>query len=132
MTSPATFTCEREVWAALRKAMPLDALARRIEDASGNLGTWDTFVAWNGHAGWIELKHAGPKAKLDLRPGQLAFGRDLFDHAVPGAYLAGARDGSFRMIGRLTDGDDWARHMIGRWTRIDPETVAEALKKAGF
>lgn len=120
---------ESEFWQRVRRQLPKDMFHRRIEDASGNAGTWDTFFARNGRSAWIELKVAGPNAKLNLRPGQAPFGKALFDAGIPAAYLVGSTGGTVRMIGPCTDGVDWRDHLIERWDRLD---VAEVLRLLGI
>lgn len=123
---------EKDVWAAFRKHLPSGMMIRRIEDRSGNLGTYDTFLAYMGHATWLELKHAGPNAKPKLRPGQRAFGRNLFDAGLQSGYLTGSRDGTVRLIGQLTSEHDWRDHLIFRRDAMDKETVDMVLQHLGF
>jgi hypothetical protein len=118
---------ESAFWASVRKQLPRDLFVRRIEDASGNKGTWDTYMARSGRSGWIELKVAGPNAKLELRPGQQPFGQGLFDAGIPAAYLVGSDNGTVRLIGPCTDGKDWRDHVIARWGMLDMTAVLITL-----
>lgn len=123
---------EAAVWAKLRRHLPARMMRRRIEDASGNLGTWDLYLAMGGHSNWTELKCEGPNAKPSLRAGQAAFGRNLFDAGFTSGYIVGSPDGSVRLIGMLTTGDDWRDHLIWRRPAMDKETVDMALQYLGF
>jgi hypothetical protein len=122
---------EAEFWAQIRRGMPTGWFVRRIEDASGNLGTYDTFLAHRGWGqAWMELKVAGPNAKPDLRKGQPAFGQGLDAAGVPCAYLVGSPNGRVRMIGPHTTGDDWREHLIAEWPALDVPAVLTALFRA--
>jgi hypothetical protein len=118
---------EAAVWAAFRSHLPSSIMRRRIEDASGNLGTWDLFLAAGGRANWLELKCDGPNAKPKLRPGQASFGRNLFDAGLTSGYLVGSPNGTVRLIGQLTVGEDWRDHLIWTRTAMDRETVLMTL-----
>lgn len=96
---------------------------RRIEDASGNLGTYDGFCALKGWPAWVECKLAGPRAKPALRPGQMAFAHDAWAAGVPAWILIGHPDGSCRLIDGRTDGDDWREHLVLRCSRLDAELI---------
>lgn len=123
---------ESEFWLRVKASLPREWMARRIEDNSGNLGTYDTFLAAKGHPSmWLELKVEGPDAKPDLRKGQPAFGRMLFDAGVPCGYLVGSPNGLVRLIGPLTTGDDWRDHLMGSWTKLDMRKVLSRLLTAG-
>ena len=53
-----------------------DSVYRRIEDASGNLGTPDVWCIADGVAMWIELKHTEtPGATPVMRHGQRGFAK---------------------------------------------------------
>lgn len=118
---------EAEFWDKVRRGIPGGWMVRRIEDSSGNLGTFDTFLGRRRLSGWLELKVAGPNAKPDLRPGQPAFGRQCVDAQIPAAYLVGSPQGSVRLIGPLTTGPDWRDHLIARWDSLDVPAVLSAL-----
>lgn len=119
---------EADLWERVRKRLPDDVFARRIEDASGNLGTFDTFLAQRDRgAAWLELKVAGRRAKPDLRPGQPAFAAQCFDVGVPAAYLVGSRCGYARLIGPMTNGEDWRDHVVAEWQIIDVRAILAAL-----
>lgn len=119
---------ECEFWGKVRPKIPRPWIARRIEDSSGNLGTYDTFMACKGFPSlWLELKVANPKAKPKLRAGQPAFGRMLFDAGVPCAYLVGSDNGYVRLIGPLTTGADWRDHLMGEWDSLDMRKVLSRL-----
>lgn len=125
---------EERLWDIIRSCLPRGVIGRRIEDASGNLGTPDVFVAWGGMArsrspcGWIELKVAGPNAKPILRPGQQATMTAFHHHGVPCAYLVGSDRGPVRMVGPLTDGDDWREHLIERWPEPNLSQMTSFLR----
>lgn len=123
---------EAAVWAKFKQHLPARMMRRRIEDASGNKGTWDLFLAMGGHANWLELKCEGPNAKPALREGQPAFGRNLFDAGLTSGYLVGSPNGTVRLIGQLTTGADWRDHLIWRRDKMDKETVAMTLIYLGF
>lgn len=123
---------EADVWQAFKRHLPPRMMVRRIEDASGNLGTPDTWLAMGGRSTWLELKHAGPNAKPKLRPGQAAFMRELFDAGLPSGYLVGSPDGSVRLIGQLMSGVDWREHLIFRRDAMDAETVSLVLQHLGI
>jgi hypothetical protein len=119
---------EKDVWDRFKQHLP-PMFSRRIEDASGNLGTYDTFLARNGRSAWLELKFAGPNAKPDLRPGQAAFGLALSNEKIPCGYLIGHGDGSIRVIGpRLMDPADWRDHLEFRRDVLDAEAVQAVLR----
>jgi hypothetical protein len=124
---------EREVWAALKRALPPGLMVRRIEDMSGNLGTWDTWIGCRGWGMWIELKCCETaKRKPKLRPGQYAFGLDLERADVPGCYIVGSGDGKVRVLNRLYDGDDWVKAIEDEWTEMDREKVLGLLQRFGL
>lgn len=53
-----------------------ESVYRRIEDASGNLGTPDVWIIAAGVEMWVELKHTEtPGAKPKMRPGQRGFAK---------------------------------------------------------
>lgn len=115
-------------WGLIRHRMPPGWFVRRIEDASGNLGTYDTFLAHRGWGqAWLELKVAGPNAKPDLRRGQPAFGAGLHAAGVPCGYLVGSPSGKVRLIGPLTTGDDWRDHLVAEWREIDVPSILTHL-----
>lgn len=122
---------EAEFWRALRRHMPPGLLIRRIEDASGNLGTWDTFLACHGRAAWLELKVAGPAEKPRTRPGQAAFGAALFDAGIPALYLVGSATGTMRAIGPLMTTDTWREHLVDTLP-IDGQGAAKVLELLGL
>jgi len=128
------FKTEKDLSKALRKQLALwrpDAIYRRIEDASGNLGTFDTFMHartsfpnWPGTASWVELKVAGPNAKPAMRPGQTAFGHDLIMAGCPAYVLVGHADGSVRVLRGDTNGEDWFECLIGRYPALDDDVLS--------
>jgi hypothetical protein len=122
---------EADFWGRIRKKLPRRVFARRIEDNSGNLGTFDTFVGLNGRSAWMELKVAGPNAKPDLRPGQPSFAAQCFDAGIPAAYVIGSSDGSVRMVGPHTIGSDWRDHLICRWSALDVPALIRTLMAQG-
>jgi hypothetical protein len=127
MTAPATWV-EAKFWGAIRKQIPSDWFVRRIEDASGNLGTFDTYLAHATYGqGWLELKVGGPNEKPDLRKGQPAFAHGLVQAGVPCGYLVGSMNGEVRLIGPMTIGEDWRHHLIRRWPRLDVPAVLDDL-----
>lgn len=119
---------ESEFWAKCRKTIPKAMMARRIEDRSGNLGTFDTFLAMGGVSGWLELKVAGPNAKPNIRPGQPAFARECFDAGVPAAYLVGSDSGRVRLLHPLTREHDWREHLIMDWDYLDMREIWQAMQ----
>lgn len=118
---------EADVWGAFRKHLPPGTMVRRIEDASGNLGTWDTFLARGGRCAWLEFKLAGPRAKPTLRRGQRAFGLELVDAGVPAAYVVGSPNGSIRVLDPRTDGADWVLCQIATYDDLNVWTVKDML-----
>lgn len=118
---------ESEFWARCRKSMPAGMMARRIEDRSGNLGTYDLFLAMDGRAAWLELKVAGPNAQPAIRSGQPAFGRECFDAGVPSGYLVGSSCGHVRLLSPLARKDTWRDHLVASWDEIDMRAVWDAL-----
>jgi len=124
---PRSFKNEADVWKALRSMIPMDVMARRIEDASGNLGTHDTYLARRGRSGWLELKFNGADASPKLRKGQHAFAVKLLDSGVYTAYLAGHPDGRVTLYGQMLKGPDWKDHVINRWPRLTPQVVNHIL-----
>lgn len=129
--SAVAWRTEADFWRAIRKGLPARTFARRIEDNSGNLGTFDTFIGRRGRAGWLELKVAGPNAKPSLRPGQPSFGAQCFDAGVPAAYLVGSPNGRVRLIGPLTVGDDWRDHLVMSWDSLCVPEVLGLLLEGG-
>jgi hypothetical protein len=125
-------TPEARLWAIIRDLLPPDVLARRIEDASGNLGTPDLFLARSGQCAWVELKAAGPHAQLVLRPGQQATMTALHQHGVRCAYLVGFDRGPVRLVGPLTDGKDWREHLIARWPSPSSSQMTNFLSLIGM
>lgn len=119
---------ESEFWGQIRKQIDQSWFVRRIEDASGNLGTYDTYLAHKGWGqAWLELKVAGPNAQPDLRKGQPAFGAGLHAAGVPCGYLVGSPNGRVRLIGPLTTGADWRHHVIDSWPDLRVNEVLTAL-----
>ena len=123
---------EADVWKRLRDRLPADVMSRRIEDASGNLGTHDTFLARDGKAAWLELKYAGRQAKPQLRKGQRVFALKLLDAGIITAYLVGHPDSSVRLIGPMTDGEDWRDHVINSWDQLGDDAVNATLGFLGL
>jgi hypothetical protein len=123
------FKTEKDLSKALRKRLEEwrpGSMYRRIEDASGNLGTFDVFMAakadWPerpAQAAWVELKVAGPNAQPIMRMGQPAFGHDLLVAGVPAYVLVGHPDGSVRLLRGDTKGEDWLESLIGRYQTLD-------------
>ncbi len=86
---------------------------KRIEDASGELGTADTLIGSPAGVGWIELKHAGPNAKPNYRPGQQAFLYDWGEAGIPAHTLIGSPNGRMRLLDhRCLDANKWRDHMV--------------------
>lgn len=124
---------EAAVWARLKKHKPADVWARRVEDASGNLGTADVFLARAGRAAWIELKHEGPNAKPSLRPGQAAFMVEARKAGLGCGYLIGHRDGSGRLIaGDMMDEKQWREHLVARFDSLDEDAIGFVLNYVGL
>lgn len=115
---------ESEFWRhRVLPALPLDVFARRIEDSSGNLGTFDVFLARDGRAAWLELKVAGPNEKPNIRAGQPAFAEQCVRAKIPCGYLVGSPKGQVRLLGPRTTGADWREHLVARWVGMDTEAL---------
>lgn len=52
---------ENNLWAWMAKGLPIDCVARRIEDVV-NAGTPDVILMWNGMAALVELKSVSLRA----------------------------------------------------------------------
>jgi hypothetical protein len=100
-----------------------DAVFRRIEDASGNLGTFDAWIVIRGHVAVTELKVAGPNAKPDMRRGQPAFGSDWTRAGGRAWVLVGHPDGSLRLLRGDTLGEDWRDCLVRRDDRLTPDLI---------
>ena len=124
---------EAEVWASVKRELPGYVMARRIEDSSGALGTWDVWIGWNQRSGWLELKHTnGPGERPKLRPGQAAFGADLISAMVPGLYLVGDRQGTVRVLSRGYDGEDWRKSLMSHYKIWDKYAMNDVLDLMGW
>ena len=124
---------ESEVWAKLKAALPAEVMAKRIEDASGDLGTWDTWLGCRGWGMWIELKHTETvNRKPKQRPGQYAFGARLSEAKVSGCYIVGSSDGKVRIINQLWYGDDWKEYLIETWDEMSEANVRGLLERFGL
>jgi hypothetical protein len=104
-----------------------DAVFRRIEDASGNLGTFDGFLMVMGRAAWVELKVAGPNAKPKMRRGQPAFGSDILAAHGEAWVLVGHPDGSLRLLFGDTTGEDWHDKLHLRFDRLTVDVIEAML-----
>ncbi len=114
---------EAAVWNAFRMHIPKGMMVRRIEDQSGNLGTWDVWIGSMGGGVWLEFKHTETvKRKPKQRKGQYAFGCDLTKAGVAGAYVVGSSDNEVRIMGRMMIDDQWQGHLLKRW----PDGVTQA------
>lgn len=125
------FRTEADLSRAIRKllrGMEVRTAYRRIEDASGNLGTHDSFIAVDGRAIWCELKVAGPNAKPDIRPGQSAFGVMMMRAGISSCFMVGHPDGSLRLISVFCEGDDWRDHLICRFDALTEEVIWRMLE----
>jgi hypothetical protein len=122
---------EAKFWGIIRPMMPRDTWFRRIEDASGNLGTPDLFVCRGVRSCWIELKAAKVTHKPALRPGQQATHLSLFSAGYPSCYLVGYERGPVRMIGAQTNGDDWREHLIEQWDAPSSSVIQRVLTLMG-
>lgn len=124
---------EAEVWKAFREALPREVMVRRIEDASGNLGTWDVWLGYMRRGMWVELKHDETVLRRPkLRKGQYAFGLELEAAKVPGCYICGSSDGKVRIISHLYDGEDWESSLIEIWDGMSQENVRGLLEGFGL
>lgn len=104
---------EAEVVAAFKRYVPNGVMWRRIEDSSGALGTWDSWLGRNSRGGWIEFKHTKTKGERPKqRQGQAAFGYDLSKAGVRGFYVIGSSDGHVRVCNELMLDSDWRKYMI--------------------
>lgn len=119
---------ERDVWAALRKALPPGLMVRRIEDMSGALGTPDVIIMKDGRCLWLELKFGGPDAKPQMRKGQMAFAVSAWAVGVPVYVLMGHPDGSCKLIDGRTCGDDWRELLICRFPGFTDHLVQAILE----
>lgn len=90
----------------------------RIENVVA-AGTFDTYVAGHGKAGWIELKVAGPRAKPEVRAGQPGFGYRCLESGVPAHVLIGSPNGTIRLCEGIIMGDDWREHLVCEGRRDD-------------
>ena len=64
-------TTEKNLWLKVKKNLPHDCYATRIENRMGG-GVPDVHVVWNGLAFWIELKITKVN-KIRLSPNQIAW-----------------------------------------------------------
>lgn len=87
---------------------------RRIEDASGNLGTHDVAMIVDGLPIWAELKETEtPGEKPDVRPGQAAFGRMVRRAGGLSVMLvANKRNDEVRVLRGDCRGPDWRECLI--------------------
>lgn len=103
---------ESQFWEKVRKAWAPGWMLRRIEDRSGNLGTFDTYYGRFERNGWLELKVAGPNAAFEPRRGQPAFAVDCHKAGIQSAWLVGSPNGLMRLIHPLSIGPDWRDHLL--------------------
>ena len=89
-------------------------LWRRIEDASGNLGTPDVFAIIDQQPVWIELKVTDTAgAKPQMRRGQAAFGEAVRQAGGRSLVAIGTKGTDHvRIVRGWTQGDDWRSLMI--------------------
>lgn len=124
---------EADVWQRFRECLPRGVMARRIEDASGALGTWDCWLGSGRWGMWLEFKFtATDKRKPELRPGQMAFGYDLKAAKVEGRYVVGCGQGNVRILDQLYDGEDWKKSQQEQWLSINEKNVLGLLKDCGL
>jgi hypothetical protein len=128
----AKWSSESDVWRSLKGYIPAEIFVRRIEDASGNLGTHDTYLASRGKSAWLELKFAGPNAAPRMRKGQYSFGAKLLSARVMSGYLVGSPDGSIRLLDQMTLGRDWRDHLIFRKDVMDAAAVRAVFEHLGL
>lgn len=114
---------ESDFWQKIQPKLPGGLFYRRIEDASGNLGTYDTFLAGDGKATWFDLKVAGPNAKPKLRPGQPAFGAEAWAAGIPAWYLVASDNGYVRLIDARTNGTNWWGYLVASWDSVTKASV---------
>ncbi len=118
---------ERDVWARVKRCVPADVWGKRLEDASGDLGTFDVVLMRKRRAMWIELKFGGPNAKPDMRKGQAAFAMKGRKYGVKCVVIMGHPDGSCRIIDGVTTGEDWRDHLLSRWDEITEERMKKLI-----
>ena len=119
---------ESAVTQAFRKHVPKRIMWRRIEDSSGSLGTWDTWLGHDERGGWIEFKHTKTKgAKPKQRAGQAAFGHDLMKSGVKGFYIIGSADGWVRVCSRRMIDVAWPNSLIIKQKNMDEALVHKVL-----
>lgn len=118
---------ESDLWKSIRTKLPSGLFFRRIEDSSGNLGTYDTFMALDGKSTWFDLKIAGPNAKPTLRPGQMAFGMECWNSGIPAYYVIGSDTGLLRLVDARTNGGDWRNHLVLSFPRVTGQAVVEVI-----
>ena len=125
---------EADVVAAFKDCLPKGLMYRRIEDASGNLGTWDSWIGGPGNWGlWLEFKFTETdRRRPRLRPGQWAFGLDLKAAGQVGFYVVGARKGNIRVLSQEYNGSDWKEAQLEQWLSVNEENVAGLLGMAGL
>jgi hypothetical protein len=124
---------ETEVWRSFVAHLPRAVMRRRIEDSSGALGTWDTFLGRDGRCAWIELKYTETvRTKPLLRKGQYAFGLQLERCGVPGCYVVGSGDGKVRIINHLYPGDDWEPWVDEQWPSMERQRIHGLLERLGI
>lgn len=124
---------ERDVWEGLRRVLPDEVMTARIEDMSGNLGTWDLWLGCRGWGMWIELKRTETVNRApSQRPGQYAFGLRLEAAKVGGCYVVGSGDGKVRIINGLWDGGDWKPWVLETWDGFTKENVRGLLERFGL
>lgn len=114
--------------------MPAHVWVRRIEDASGAKGTWDTVLMSKYGGAWIEFKWTETvNRKPKLREGQYAMGISLAAKDVPGAYVVGSTDGAVRVIWQTWDGaSDWKLYVENQWDTMNAGVVLEVCEYLGL
>lgn len=88
-------------------------LYRRIEDASGNLGTHDVHIIHKGMAMWVELKDTEtPGAAPQMRQGQTAYARAVRKAGGRSWFLVSDhRSTDVRLLHGDCRGPDWRDHL---------------------
>ena len=110
-----------------RQAFDFPVVWKRIEDATGDLGTADTIMGSKMGVGWIELKFAGPNAKPAYRPGQQAFLYRWGSAGIPAHTLIGSKDGRIRLVKHTClEASEWRDHMVVD-TRVDDKDQMRML-----
>jgi hypothetical protein len=105
------------------------ALYRRIEDASGNLGTFDVWLLIEGRWAVVELKVDGPNAAPRMGKGQPAFGSSVLSAGGEAWVLVGHPDGSLRLLRGDTTGKDWRDRLVRRYDRLTVDVIEDMLPR---